>query len=160
MISAPPEIDLSTATDTTLQQAKEAAIGQLDSNMVKKVETSENNGVENDSNTDKDSALGITKAENVKLEALTDSTKDWRKTARKECSNCKTKLKQQMHIKMHKISDNRRQMLLLPIKTLNKWHKNIDDYFTGQAGLSKYCQCRQKSFFVVSYSTKNRIYDF
>ena len=76
MISAPPEIDLSTATDTTLQQAKEAAIGQLDS--VKKVETIENNGVENDSNTDKDSALGITKAENVKLEALTHSTKDWR----------------------------------------------------------------------------------
>lgn len=74
MISAPPEIDLSTATDTTLQQAKEAAIGQLDS--VKKVETIENNGVENDSNTDKDSALGITKAENVKLEALTHSTKD------------------------------------------------------------------------------------
>ena len=76
MISAPPEIDLSTATDTTLQQAKEAAIGQLDSNTVKKVETIENNGVENDSNTDKDSALGITKTENVKLEALTDSTKD------------------------------------------------------------------------------------
>ena len=76
MISAPPEIDLSTATDTTLQQAKEAAIGQLDSNTVKKVETIENNGVENDSNTDKDLALGITKTENVKLEALTDSTKD------------------------------------------------------------------------------------
>ena len=76
MISAPPEIDLSTATDTTLQQAKEAAIGQLDSNMVKKVETIENNGVENDSNTEKDAALGITKAENVKLEALTHSTKD------------------------------------------------------------------------------------
>ena len=33
-----------------------------------------------------------------------------------------------MHIKMHKISDNRRQMLLLPIKTLNKWHKNAVDY--------------------------------